>query len=495
MTTMIMRLSQSRDGVFFAARSVTDKLVLGLVGLGGLVAVAIGLGGGALTTAIVGALVALLPLAVSHRLAPGATPTRLIAMASVVVMAVLLLQLGGGAAWPRLAAVAMVMILLGYCDQKTVLLGAVLWACADAVWSSQHGVSSGQIAAQFGAMLVVTGVLAFLGFMLRTVLLRAQVGAEFAKAVKAGKLDFQFDEKEISRSPMIAAMHAMQDDLRGTVGVAASSARALAEAATELAAASARISAGVQAQADASASAGNVASDMEQTVGTISERAAEAANAAVRSREAARDGGAVISEAADAMRRMAEAVEAASASVETLGAKSDAVGQVVQMIKTVAEQTNLLALNAAIEAARAGEAGRGFAVVADEVRKLSEQTNRATGDITRMVSEIIEVKNDVTERMARAVQEVEAGLGNAERASGAIEAILRRASRVDDNIAGIEEALRTQREAAHSVAAAVARLSAVAAEASGESVAIANRSQLLAQTAQDLHGAVERFDH
>ena len=165
------------------------------------------------------------------------------------------------------------------------------------------------------------------------------------------------------------------------------------------------------------------------------------------------------------------------------------------MIKTVAEQTNLLALNAAIEAARAGEAGRGFAVVADEVRKLSEQTNRATGDITRMVGEIIAVKNDVTERMARAVQEVEAGLGNAERASGAIEAILRRASRVDDNIAGIEEALRTQREAAHSVASAVARLSAVAAEASGESVAIAQRSQSLAQTAQDLHGAVARFDH
>ncbi|GAA5174200.1 hypothetical protein GCM10025771_03290 [Niveibacterium umoris] len=492
---MIMRLSQSREGVFFAARSVTDKLLLGLLGLFSLVAIALGaaqdqwgLAGGV-------AAVALLPLLIAHRAAPGESVTRIVAALATVLVSVTLLHLSGGAVWTRLAAVALVMMLLGYCDMKLMVGAAILWTVSCAVWNSQHGAANGAVAGEAAAMVVLIAVLAFLSYMLRTVLWRAQVGAEFARSVKEGKLDFRFEAREVARSPMIAAMDAMQVDLRGTVGVAAATARELVETAAELAAASERISAGVQAQADASASAGNVASDMEQTVGTIAERASEAANAAARSREAARDGGAVIGEAADAMRRMAEAVEAASASVETLGAKSEAVGQVVQMIKSVAEQTNLLALNAAIEAARAGEAGRGFAVVADEVRKLSEQTNRATGDITKMVSEILSVKSDVTTRMSHAVKEVEAGLGNAERASGAIEAILRRASRVDDNIAGIEEALRTQRDAAHSVASAVARLSEIASQASGESAAIAGRSQQLAQTARDLHGAVERFDH
>jgi methyl-accepting chemotaxis protein len=493
MTTMIMRLSQSRDGVFFAARSVTDKLMLGLLALFSIAGIAIGYSQGQLTLAAGAALLSIAPLALAHRVAVGQVAARMVAALAVVLLALALLQLSGGAVWARLAALALVMMLLGYCDQKVVLVAAFGWLFGDAVWAQQHGVAGGVIAAQLAVALVLTGVLTFLCYMLTTVLMRAQIGAEFARNVRDGKLDFPFSAKDIARSPMIAAMDAMQGDLRGTIGVAASSAREVADAAAELAAASARISSGVHLQADASAGAGNVANDMELTVSTIAERAAEAAKAAARSREAARNGGEVISEAADAMRRMAEAVEAASASVETLGAKSDAVGQVVQMIKTVAEQTNLLALNAAIEAARAGEAGRGFAVVADEVRKLSEQTNRATGDITRMVGEIIAVKDDVTERMSHAVEQVESGLSNAERASSAIEAILRRASRVDENIAGIEEALRTQREAAHSVAAAVARLSVGAAEASGESEGIANRSQQLAQTAQDLHGAVKRF--
>jgi methyl-accepting chemotaxis protein len=493
MSTMIMRLAQSREGVFHAARSVTDKLALGLIVLFAIVGIVLGFQtGSAGLAAAIAVPIVLAPLG-AHLASPGGAAARYLVALAASALALELMCLSGGSAAGALAGVPLILVLLGYCSLPPLALAFVIWAGGSIAWGASHGLSAPALAAGFGAQIVAVAVMAFLAFMLRTVLQRTQWTSEFSRNVQSGKFDYRFPEAEIERSPMIAAMHAMQGDLRDTIGVAVGTARELAGASETLAAASQRIASGVAAQTEASALAANQLQDMESAVADIVEGATRAALEASRSREAARDGGSVIEEAAEAMRRMADAVNQASKSVDVLGHKSDGVVQVVQLIRGVAEQTNLLALNAAIEAARAGEAGRGFAVVADEVRKLSEQTNRATGDIGRMLEEMLAVRDDVNARMGQAVNEVQSGLSNADKAGGAIAAILRRAGRVEESIAGIEQLLQTQKRTSGEVTRKVGEIAERAGQANLEASSISGQAQELAVSANSLAKAVARY--
>ena len=135
-----------------------------------------------------------------------------------------------------------------------------------------------------------------------------------------------------------------------------------------------------------------------------------AADASKHQAETAREGGAIVEESLAKMRAIAESVSATAQKVEDLGKSSDHIGRIIGVIDDIADQTNLLALNAAIEAARAGEQGRGFAVVADEVRKLAERTTSATKEVANMVQSIQgETKNAVA-AMHDGTHQVQEGL-------------------------------------------------------------------------------------
>jgi methyl-accepting chemotaxis protein len=151
------------------------------------------------------------------------------------------------------------------------------------------------------------------------------------------------------------------------------------------------------------------------------DRAAESSHAAVL---AAQSGSQIVSETIVGMSGIQHIVSQVSGDVNQLGQRSDDIGEIVAVIRGIAEQTNLLALNAAIEAARAGEQGRGFAVVADEVRKLAEKTGSATGEISQMINAIQQQVRQTVLNMEQSQDEVGAGVSRAEKAGAAISEIL-----------------------------------------------------------------------
>jgi len=233
------------------------------------------------------------------------------------------------------------------------------------------------------------------------------------------------------------------------------SAESLASASMELRATSDTMSHTTE---DIVSQAGTVATageEMSATSGDIASNCISAAENAGRASEMARDGAAVVMGTVRGMERIAGRVRETAASVDALGSSSVQIGNIIGTIEDIADQTNLLALNAAIEAARAGEQGRGFAVVADEVRALAERTTRATKEIAAMIKGIQSETRTAVASMEEGVQEVAKGSAEAEKSGEALGNILSQINEVTAQINQIataaEEQTATTREISNNV--------------------------------------------
>jgi methyl-accepting chemotaxis protein len=244
------------------------------------------------------------------------------------------------------------------------------------------------------------------------------------------------------------------------------------------------------------AQAGTIATACEEMSVTSSEIARNchsAADDSSRANDAAQMGSQVVKETVNVMNRIADRVRTTAQTVETLGSRSDQIGQIVGTIEDIADQTNLLALNAAIEAARAGEQGRGFAVVADEVRALAERTTRATREIGEMIKSIqVETKNAVS-AMDEGVRQVEQGTVEASKSGEALRHILEQIANVTNQVNQIAVAAEEQTATTMEINNNIQQITEVAHITSTSSHEEASAANQLARLAEDLKGMVEQF--
>lgn len=245
-----------------------------------------------------------------------------------------------------------------------------------------------------------------------------------------------------------------------------------------------------------SSSASAMAATVEQvTVGItlITDGAREAQDISIKSGNLSSQGAEIIQNAAVAMMQIAETVKQTSTSIEALGLQSKQISSVVQVIKEVADQTNLLALNAAIEAARAGEQGRGFAVVADEVRKLAARTAKATEEISLMIQSIQGNTNIAMETMKTAVIKADRGAVLAQEAGVSINQIKDGSLKVVAVVNDISDSLNEQNSASQDIAVHVERVAQQAEENTAAAGQTANSAIQLEKLASDMRATVGRF--
>ncbi len=232
---------------------------------------------------------------------------------------------------------------------------------------------------------------------------------------------------------------------------------------------------------------------LSETVSDISNTAEQAAESSRTAVVAAHAGSSIVSETINGMSGIQQIVSKVSGDINQLGQRSDEIGEIVAVIRGIADQTNLLALNAAIEAARAGEQGRGFAVVADEVRKLAEKTGGATGEISQMISAIQQQVRQTVLSMEQSQDEVGAGVSRAEKAGLALSEILTGIESVSSMMQRIASGASEQRTVVNEICRQVGDIdngieSALALTDSAEK----SCGHLAGQSAT-LHGEVSRF--
>jgi methyl-accepting chemotaxis protein len=204
-------------------------------------------------------------------------------------------------------------------------------------------------------------------------------------------------------------------------------------------------------------------------------------------------GARVVEETIAVMNSIAERVKSSARTVESLGTRSDQIGAIVGTIEDIADQTNLLALNAAIEAARAGEQGRGFAVVADEVRALAERTTRATREISDMIKTIQKETNVAVVAMEEGVNEVAKGTEKAAGSGRALERILEKINAVTDQIHLVANAAEEQTATTLEISNNMIKITEVIASTSRGTQESAAAAEELNENAEELQRQVQQF--
>jgi methyl-accepting chemotaxis protein len=264
-------------------------------------------------------------------------------------------------------------------------------------------------------------------------------------------------------------------------------------AANELSATSEEMSSVAHDQAQKTTHVASSVEEMLQTVRTNAHATTQAASLAASNGRNAKIGGEIMEKTLIKMRDIADVVTRSANTVQRLGESSANIGEIVSVIDEIADQTNLLALNAAIEAARAGEQGRGFAVVADEVRKLAERTGIATKQISDTIRKIQSDTENAVKEMQRGSKEVGEGMNLADEAGQALGSIVQGTSQVQDMITQIAAATEEQAQTSEQIAGNVTSMAAATEQTTHALGEIVSTIGSLSEMTENLRNMISRF--
>ncbi|MBP5942981.1 MULTISPECIES: methyl-accepting chemotaxis protein [Pseudomonas] len=348
--------------------------------------------------------------------------------------------------------------------------------------------------------IIIVAVVAALATVLLAWLLTRSIvtplnrAVEAARTIAGGNLSklIEVDGKD-EPARLLEALAAMQTNLRQTIEQIAGSATQLGAAAEELSAVTEEASRGLQQQNNEIEQAATAVNEMTAAVEEVARNAVSTSEASNQSTHAAREGRDQVVKTVDAIQTMTHDVQNTSQMIEGLAAQGRDIGKVLDVIRAIAEQTNLLALNAAIEAARAGEAGRGFAVVADEVRALAHRTAQSTQEIEKMVAGIQNGTGEAVSSMQQSNQRTQSTLEMARAAGVALEQITQSIHQINERNLVIASASEEQAQVSREVDRNLVNIRDLATQSAAGANQTSAATHELSRLAVDLNAMVARF--
>ncbi|MCK0546198.1 methyl-accepting chemotaxis protein [Pseudomonas syringae pv. aptata] len=383
--------------------------------------------------------------------------------------------------------------------EKMTTLGASMLANSNDLITRQNKSRDADSAKSVTMIAAATALALVLSILAAWVITRQittplQETLEVVERVASGDLsrNLNVDRKD-ELGKLQATIQRMTVSLRELVGGIRDGVTQIASAAEELSAVTEQTSAGVNSQKVETDQVATAMHEMTATVQEVARNAEEASEAAVTADRQARDGERVVNEAIAQIERLASAVGNSSEAMGALKQESDKIGSVLDVIKSVAEQTNLLALNAAIEAARAGEAGRGFAVVADEVRSLAQRTQKSTEEIEALIARLQSGTQQATTVMDSSRELSTSSVELTRRAGGSLESITKTVSAIQAMNQQIAAAAEEQSATAEEINRSIINVRDVSEQTSAASEETAASSVELARLGNHLQVLVSRF--
>ena len=345
-------------------------------------------------------------------------------------------------------------------------------------------------------VILLATVLSFGGalFIVRSITVPLAEGVDVANRLAGGDLTAAVTIRGNDEiGSLMTSMDNMVKSLRELIGKIKYAADNLASGSEQLSASAEEISRGMDGQASRSSQIATATEEMSQTVVDVAKNTANIAQISSQAFDQAKDGEGVVKRSVDEVQAIASTVTESAQVMQRLGDSSKQIGDIVGVINDIADQTNLLALNAAIEAARAGEQGRGFAVVADEVRKLAERTTQATSQINSMISTIQSEVEHAGVAMNNATSRVNSGVEFSRKAGDSLGNIVGSVNNLQSMVQQIASATEEMSTVSETISSDIQGIAEGSKEISAGSGQIAKASSDLARLATELQCVVGHF--